>query len=233
MIIYILEIVHHPAHILYLNLYNKYLLSKLKDNISMEAQNNRYLLQFLIIDDRSRSMLLKIHMNNVFILDSGEYLVYTYSNVIGGKLYSKMKSGDLLFYISIYPGSSADYAYWVTYYSTKVCWYATMRRKYIHELIYYAQSIGGGWGSVANPEKAIVWAYQLYSLGKYINDYCIMRKCRVYMGYAYCWTKQFKTAENIFNYERQIGIENNDLVHFRRCQAALLYLKSKVNLNRV
>ncbi len=86
-----------------------------------------------------------------------------------------------------------------------------------------ATTMGGGWASVKNAEKALEWALRLMSLAVQIGDEATVRKCRVFVGWALLWRGDGTCSREVFEVQQEHAQTAQDEANHRRCVAALLH----------
>lgn len=83
------------------------------------------------------------------------------------------------------------------------------------------QTVGGGWASLHRADRALLCALQLYRVAEAVFDEEVVRKCRLFIGWAHLWNSHPTKALNIFQRELNDAIARGDLVHERRCLHAI------------
>jgi hypothetical protein len=86
-----------------------------------------------------------------------------------------------------------------------------------------ATTMGGGWASVRNAEKALEWALRLMDLAAKIGDAATVRKCCVFVGWALLWRGGGRCSRAVFTVQQEAAASAEDSVNYRRCMAALLH----------
>ncbi|CBZ27153.1 conserved hypothetical protein [Leishmania mexicana MHOM/GT/2001/U1103] len=115
----------------------------------------------------------------------------------------------------------ADYFFDYTMHWARVA-YSEMARQYVgHALIAKLQTVGGGWASLHRADKSLACALQLQAVAQAVFDEDVVRKCRLFIGWAHLWNSDPAKALEVFYAELAAARRHGDTVHERRCLHAI------------
>jgi hypothetical protein len=99
---------------------------------------------------------------------------------------------------------------------------AEMSRQYASRcMIAKLQTIGGGWASLHRADRALLCALQLYTVAEAVLDEEVMRKSRLFIGWAHLWNSNPAKALEVFRSELSDARARGDATHERRCLHAI------------
>ncbi|KPI85483.1 hypothetical protein ABL78_5443 [Leptomonas seymouri] len=108
---------------------------------------------------------------------------------------------------------------------------AEMSRQYAGRcMMAKLQTIGGGWASLHRADKALLCALLLYRVAEAVFDEEVVRKCRLFMGWAQLWNSSPTKALEMFQRELDDARARGDVVHERRCLHAVSNTEQNPNL---
>ncbi|GET88660.1 hypothetical protein, conserved [Leishmania tarentolae] len=117
--------------------------------------------------------------------------------------------------------NNADYFFDYTMYWARVA-YSEMARQYVGRcLIANLQTVGGGWASLHRADKSLACALQLHAVAQAVFDEDVVRKCRLFIGWAHLWNSDPAKALEVFYAELAAARRYGDTVHERRCLHAI------------
>ena len=83
------------------------------------------------------------------------------------------------------------------------------------------QTIGGGWASLHRADRSLLCALQLYTVAEAVFDEEVVRKCRLFVGWAHLWNSNPAKALEVFQAELKDALSRGDIEHERRCRHAI------------
>lgn len=100
--------------------------------------------------------------------------------------------------------------------------FTEMARQYVGRCrIAQLQTLGGGWASLHRADKALECAILLYDCAAAVFDGDVVRKCRLFIGWAHLWNNSPQMAIQLFRMELAEARKRGDEVHERRCLHAI------------
>lgn len=100
--------------------------------------------------------------------------------------------------------------------------HAEMSRQYAGRcIIAKLQTVGGGWASLHRADKALLCALQLHCVAEAVFEEEVVRKCRLFIGWAHLWNSNPAKALTMFRSELADARRRDDIVHERRCLHAI------------
>ncbi|CAM68123.1 conserved hypothetical protein [Leishmania infantum JPCM5] len=115
----------------------------------------------------------------------------------------------------------ADYFFDYTMYWARVAYSEMARQCAGHGLIAKLQTVGGGWASLHRADKSLACALQLHAVAQAVFDEDVVRKCRLFIGWAHLWNSDPAKALEVFYAELAAARRHGDPVHERRCLHAI------------
>ncbi|KPA84140.1 hypothetical protein ABB37_02219 [Leptomonas pyrrhocoris] len=133
---------------------------------------------------------------------------------------------DVYLALPTYAAFFFDYSIeWALFASTE------MSRQYVGRcMMAKLQTVGGGWASLHRADKALLCALQLYRVAVAVFDEEVVRKCRLFIGWAFLWNSNRTKALEVFQGELDDARARGDLVHERRCLHAVFNAELNPNL---
>ncbi|CAJ1008626.1 hypothetical protein Q4I28_003939 [Leishmania naiffi] len=127
--------------------------------------------------------------------------------------------GDVRVYLML--PTYADYFFDYTMHWARIA-HSEMARQYVgHGLIAKLQTVGGGWASLHRADKSLMCALQLHTVAQAVFDEDVMRKSRLFIGWAHLWNCNPAKALEVFYGELEAARRHGNTAHERRCLHAI------------
>lgn len=108
---------------------------------------------------------------------------------------------------------------------------AELARQYISCCrIAHLQTVGGAYASLRQADRALECAIQLYETALSIHEEDILRKCRVFIGWAHLWNGSLTMSLQLFELALEDARQRGDIVQQRRCEHAIINAKTNPTL---
>jgi Domain of unknown function (DUF4807) len=92
---------------------------------------------------------------------------------------------------------------------------------YVKSNMYLIDSLGGGFASIKNADKAFHYLLLLYKLALTINDQETIIKCMIYYGFTLLWKRKYQEALQVFNQQKELAQKKKYYILVNRCDSGL------------